>query len=363
MLFDLNPIHEVATAKEKLIYSAKRSLVKFILLSLFLSIFLLGVPVIVSSDDLILFSRSLLHTVTMALVELKVVATFLKRNDIWNMLQELNAIYDERRRGSGDFKVKKYLDEYHFYIRIYATTFILTLFPIFYSAIPFILYGIMDNPITYWYPFDVESTASFAFSLVWTDFIAYKSTLCLLGCDSLLYTLITLITMELDAVYSDFVNLRNVPINEKVKEVKCLVDRQNKLLELCDTLQDIYGLAVFFSFFVSSFLLCFAIFQLTIATNNLVYTYTFYVPYMGLVIGQIFLLCAFGQKLIDSSELLAEGAYNCGWEDIDDIALKKKFILLILRANNCKRLTAMNFADISLSSFTSVRSSLYLPIS
>lgn len=68
----------------------------------------------------------------------------------------------------------------------------------------------------------------------------------------------------------------------------------------------------------------------------------------------ILLLCSFGQKLTNSSESVANGVYDCGWEDIKDEAFKKQLQLIIIRARRAKKLTAMGFADISLETFTRV---------
>lgn len=77
-------------------------------------------------------------------------------------------------------------------------------------------------------------------------------------------------------------------------------------------------------------------------------------PYLGMVGGQCLLLCFYGQKILDRSGAVADGAFNCGWENFGDVSFNKQLILLIQRSHRTKRLTAMNFADISLATFTSV---------
>ena len=99
--------------------------------------------------------------------------------------------------------------------------------------------------------------------------------------------------------------------------------------------------------------MCFIAFELSLASAK-VATYAYYMPFLCMTVGLIFLLCVFGQKLIDSSEAVAEGIYDSGWEDFDEHAFKKQFILILLRAQKAKKFTAMNFATISLPSFTTV---------
>lgn len=299
-------------------------------------------------------SRAIPNSVMMGLIGLKIFVTLYRRDDIWNLIQELKATYEDRVRAnqsvSVKFEVKKYLDEFHFCVRIYSTTFLLTLLPLMFPAIPFLFYKTMEYPITYWYPFDIYRPVTFALVLTWTDFMAWIASFCLLGCDSLVYALITVIAMEFDTITSDLRNFSAVSSKDGYKKtLASIVDRHNELLDLIDKLQDIYGLIFFSSFFISSFLMCFTGFQLSTSTDN-----SFFIPLLCLIIGQIFLLCFFGQKLIDSSASLADGS-DCGWENFDDNEFKKDISFLILRAKKFKCFTAMKFADISLPSLTTVR--------
>lgn len=349
VLFDFEPLDEYATTKKKLAHAARQFYVKISIICLNIAFGLFLAYIVANSEDFATASKGVPNSATIFLIALKAMATYYRREDIWKILQELKVIFENRVRGSPNFKVKKYFDEYHFHVKIYAATFLLTLVPIAFPAIPFILYGIMENKMNYWFPFDIYRRSTFPLVLLWTDFVALNSSLYLLGCDSILYALITLISMEFDAVKVDFMDLTKVAKNEQAKTASNLVDRHNKLLDLSDMLQDIYGIIFFFSFFISSLILCFIGFQLSINSEN-----SYFAPLLGLISGQILLLCVFGQKLIDSTHSIAEGIYNCGWDDLDDNDLKKQFILIILRANKCKRLTAMKFADISLQNFTGV---------
>ena len=353
VMFDFKPLDSNFIMKEKIIHIARLIYVKFALLCILLSITSLSAFTVAYSKDFLIASKSVPNLVTMALIGVKAFATFLKKDHIWNILQELEAKFNQRvsvQLGvQGDFKMKKYLDDYHFCVRIYAVTFLLTLIPVMLPVIPFILFGTMETPITYWFPFDISRPGVFPLILIWTDYVAWIATFYLLGCDSMLYAFITLISMEFNVIKTDLTNLCSAAKTERLTTTSKLVDRHNDLLELCDKLQEIYGITFLFNFFISSLILCFIGFHLSINSDN-----AYFMPLLSLLVGQIFLLCMFGQKLIDSSESLADGVYNSGWEDFDDISLKKQLILIIMRARRPKRLTAMKFADISLPSLTTV---------
>lgn len=137
--------------------------------------------------------------------------------------------------------------------------------------------------------------------------------------------------------------------------MKELVDRHNKLLDLGDKLQEIYQLTFLFSFVISSLIFCFILFKLsTTSPGDRVEAYSFFVPYLCMMVGQVFLICFYGQRLIDASLAVADGVYNCGWEEIFDVKFRKQLLLIIIRSQRPKTLTAMGFAEISLPSFTSV---------
>ena len=81
----------------------------------------------------------------------------------------------------------------------------------------------------------------------------------------------------------------------------------------------------------------------------------FDIAYLITIAFQVWLLCYFGQKLIDSSAAVAEGIYESDWMDIDDDEVKKYVVVIMLRAQRPKKLSAMCYADISLETFTTVR--------
>lgn len=189
--------------------------------------------------------------------------------------------------------------------------------------------------------------------MLWIDYIAYFLLMFLLASDSLLYALITMISMEFEILKSDLLEINLVPKPRRTEKMNELTDHHNKLLDISDTLQNIYSLTFLLALAISSVILCAVVFQLSIVSVNFETT-SFYVPYIFLLGGQIYLLCLFGQKLIDASESVGDGIFYSGWEDTDDNSFKRRFILLILRSHRAKKLSAMGFADIALKSFTSV---------
>ena len=61
--------------------------------------------------------------------------------------------------------------------------------------------------------------------------------------------------------------------------------------------------------------------------------------------------CFFGQMLMDSSEQLVEGIYDCGWEKLSDLKVKKSLILMMMKAQKMTKLKVLNMVEISLEEF------------
>lgn len=105
--------------------------------------------------------------------------------------------------------------------------------------------------------------------------------------------------------------------------IKSLAERHIKFFRVGDYLQNIYGPNFLCGFLTTSLVLCFIAFQLSTTSDWAIYC--FYIFYSGMICSQIFLLCHFSQKIINSNEGAADGIYDSGWE-----ALKTK-----LSRDNC----------------------------
>lgn len=156
---------------------------------------------------------------------------------------------------------------------------------------------------------------------------------------------------EFDVLKTDLTSILKTPESKRKEEMQKLIDR--KLLDISDRVQETYSPTSLLSFVISSIVIGFAIFQLSNGNINFV-SYLSLLSYLEMMAAQTLLLCFFGQNLIDASESVAERAYNCEWENSSDEAFKKQLILIILRSQRAKKLTAMGFADISLETYTRV---------
>ena len=354
LCFDINPLSDNANWQQKIKFCVKRFGAMFFLFALFLATFSDLGYAIAHSDDLVAASSSILDVFTTAVVGVKGFIAFRRKTDIYSLFQELEDISKRRVNRNKEYEVKKHLDNYHFYMKIYVLSSVMISIPVVLLIVPFLLRGEMGMMVKFWFPFDAFTPQTYPIVIVWSYLIAFSCLTYVMATDSTFYAFLTLVAMELDILKRDLMKFSYAPRHERAELMRDYTDRHNQLLNIADKLQDIYSITIFLNFAISSLNFCFLAFRLIVAEADFS-VYFFYIPYLGIICGQIFYLCIFGQKLIDASESIGVGAYFSEWETIDDYALNKQFILIISRAKKPKVLTALGFADMSLTTFTAVR--------
>ena len=196
----------------------------------------------------------------------------------------------------------------------------------------------------YWFPFDAYRLEAFPFAQIWVHWITYLLVSLLLASDLLLYLIIIIISMEFDFLRNNLKSLKSESKDEGKFKIKSFVERHNKLFELSDKLQRIFEPFFLYNFITSSVIMCIISFHfLFCATEPVVYTFDVF--YFVNISGQIWLLCYFGQKLIDSSNAIADGMYESDWTNLDDNEVKSEvelkdrsysaqWVLLIFRSKH-----------------------------
>lgn len=303
------------------------------------------------SDDFVDASSAIPNIMSMILVAVKALVTLLRKKDIWELFEELKEMFQSQTERDKK-NVKTYLDKYNRPMKIFAGPYAIMLLQITYPIVVYFATGKMILAVKYQFPFDIFRPVVFPLTNLWIIWVGFNVIVLMLATDALFFSLATFLSMELSEVNMDVMNLKFIDENKKHETLNRLIDRHNKLLDLCDKFQRIFGLIFFASFTINALNLCFIAFQLSIGGDFA--SYSFFITYMCLIGGQTYLLCNFGQKVIDSSELIAHGVFTCGWEDGIDNVIRRKLILMMLRAQRPKKLSALSFADVSLVNFAYV---------
>lgn len=342
------------TIKEKIKYYARRTYNKFAII-LLLWMLTTKVILLISAENLLDAFPFLLDVASYILVEFKIIHMILIQDDIWGIFQEMRFIFNHRPIKIWEYGVKKYLGNFHRLILIMATPIGLLLAFFLSLIIPYLVYGVMILPIPYWYPFDPFQLHTYPFAYLFVNVAAITGMPAILASDTLFYAIITVLAMEFDILKMDLSHFGEIVEAKMDYEmlVHEMVDRHNKLLDLTERIQTIFAKTFFLTFVISSLIICFITFHLSNNVND-GFTFAVYFAYLWFMVAQIFLLCIFGQKLINSLENFADGIYNCGWENLHDIRLRKQLMMIIRRSQKIKPLSAMGFANISLETFAAV---------
>ena len=245
-------------------------------------------------------SSSISNAVSIALVAVKASITFWNRGKIWDMLQELRKLFQCRSINKSDYNVSEYFASYRRITNTFLITSVFMFLPVTLPILTYFYNGTMLFTVDYWFPFDPYQPLSFKLANLWIILVALITITSLLGCESLLYALFTVLIIQFDFLKTDFMKLKDLPENEMLNELGQLIDRHNILFNLKEKLQSIYQFAFLLSFVISSLIMCFVAFNLLIA-EDVIASYSFYIPYLTLIGGPILLLCVFGQHLFDSS--------------------------------------------------------------
>lgn len=353
LLFEFEPLTLNAGFFERLKHSMKINFCRLVLFAYIIAMLSMCLYVI-TAENFLSGAANIPNIVGVVLVCSKIATSLFHRKDIWRIFEDLRVNFAARGNQNAKYKVKEYLDGYHFFIKLFASSMVIMFSSVAQPIMEYLFNGTMKLTVSYWYPFDPFQPTNFPYVLFWVDFIAGTCLLFTTAADSLFYGLITVIAMEFDILRQDLTNIKLTQKHRRADEVKSLVERHNKVLKICDDLQNIYKENCFMTLVISSLWMCFLAFMLSTAKDF--EAYSFYIPYLTFNVLELLLFCVYGQKILDSSTTVADGIYNCGWEDFDDISLKKQLVLLVQRAQRPKKLSAMGFADVTHECFTSVRS-------
>lgn len=297
------------------------------------------------------FAMPLLTSTSLVLV--KCLTVYLNKEAISEILSELKSVFPKGQSKQKKYKIKQYFRSYKTFSRLYSFLFMVPCLSVI--AVPLfklISSGSLVFPLNTWFPFDYSRNYVYAICLMWAIWSCLNSVIILIAIDTLMFVLITLIAMEFDILQVDFTDLKSVKAANVGKRTNELIQRHNCLIDLSKKLEKVFSPSFLFNFVQSSLVICLTAFQYT--TSSEATQFLFNGSYCAATLNQIWLLCYFGQKIIDSSGKVGDGAYDCSWENFKDPEVGKALILIIKRTQTSTKLTAMNFAEISLQSFKNV---------
>lgn len=345
---------QLTTIKEKVVGFVKSFYFYSAVINIAVSVLLMAVFIIKNLGDLLKITRVLPNVTNVPLVLLKTFTVCRNKELIKKMFMELEECFPTAASDQARWQVETYLRNFRRFANCYAF-FLITLYIslVFKGMSEFYSSGKPSLPGDIWLPFDLDNIVIFTAVYFWILWLSWNTVLLSFCSDLTLNSLVTLIGMEYDILSKKFENLKDVKPSEKSETVKKLLDQHNKLNSFSDQLEKLFSFSFLYNFTQSSLVICFAAFQLsTVSEPSIMMLFG---SYLVAILLQILLLCHFGQKLKTSSLNVSVGVYNCGWEEIQDLKLRRKIHFILMRSHKPAKLTAKKFRVISFESFTSVR--------
>jgi hypothetical protein len=132
-------------------------------------------------------------------------------------------------------------------------------------------------------------------------------------------------------------------------DIKKLVNRHNQLIQLSSEIESIISPILLANFLKSSLIICLIGFGIVMSCPE---QRVIFIQFFVVHVIQIFLTCFYAQKLMTSSENVANSVYSSNWHSIIDKKVRKMMILILRRCQRPCKLTTMGFYAVSHETFT-----------
>jgi gustatory receptor len=202
------------------------------------------------------------------------------------------------------------------------------------------------------FPFNTEPCYVYYPLFLWIIISHALHIILMAGNYNVMYGFVTLLSIEFDMLKEQFRELQKFESKEIAEKLKDCINKQNELREVVEEFQKIFTPTLFIKLILSSFLICASVLQCSTAENIL--NLLFHLIFCVFTLNQVFILCFFGQILKNSTENVADGIYNCGWENFKDNKLRFSILMALREAQKNSKLTVLNISTISLDQFKTV---------
>nr|QHN69127.1 odorant receptor coreceptor [Sirex nitobei] len=134
--------------------------------------------------------------------------------------------------------------------------------------------------------------------------------------------------------------------------IKYWVERHKHVVRLVTAIGDAYGVALLLHMLTTTITLTLLAYQATKVNSVDVYAASV-IGYLLYTLGQVFLFCIFGNRLIEESSSVMEAAYSCHWYDGSEEA--KTFVQIVCQqCQKAMTISGAKFFTVSLDLFASV---------
>lgn len=204
-------------------------------------------------------------------------------------------------------------------------------------------------PAQMWLPIDGTRAMVYPFLFTWWLLCITAAFLILFGYFLMVFGLLALISLEFEMLARKLSAINATSQNLK-SELIGLVDDHKSLISIAEKINGVLSVPAFVIISETSMLFCFFLFPLAYSSIS-IGVISIKLSTMLVILLQMFAMCFFSQKLIDSSLSVGEEAFNINWYLIDDLRVRRMIQVIIIRAQKKQALTAWKFAEFSLEQY------------
>nr|AYN64401.1 odorant receptor OR11 [Rhyacophila nubila] len=207
-------------------------------------------------------------------------------------------------------------------------------------------------PYIIWYPFDWTPLKVYIPTYISQIFAGFWVSSCVCSTDCFFCILVSQVCMHYQLLQRNIENItKNTSISEQEK-LKNIVEYHNQLYSFSERIEEIFSATLYVNFASSSLMICIELFSISIAPMPLALKYALF---LGSSVGQIFLMCIYGDKLIEESGKVSESAYNSDWTT-GSRSLRHGVLMLMTRARKPATVSLLGFTTASFTTFSSIMS-------
>ncbi|KAH8418469.1 hypothetical protein KR009_004708 [Drosophila setifemur] len=288
--------------------------------------------------------------------DLKIWAIWRQREKITHVVRELERLHPSKAYQQAEFGLKGYLDGYRRYSVFYFSIHLVLIWSYnLYWAVYWLVCDFwlevrqFERMLPYycWVPWDWSTGFSYYLLYVSQNIGGQACLSGQLAADMLMCALVTVLVMHfyrLAGRIEEHVAGLEAPKRD-LEFLQAVVAYHQRLLLLCQDINDIFGVSLLSNFVSSSFIICFVGFQMTVGgeIDNLVML----VLFLFCAMLQVFMITTHAQRLLDASEHIGQAVYNHDWFHAD-LRYRKMLVLIVKRAQEPSRLKATIFLNVSL---------------
>ncbi|RZC39969.1 7tm 6 domain containing protein, partial [Asbolus verrucosus] len=210
-------------------------------------------------------------------------------------------------------------------------------------------------PFLAWYPYNTKISPQYELTYVHQVLSIVFLSVVNINIDSLIAALNMFIAAQFDILSNDLRNLHKInkdTSTDVINNLKKCVHHHREILKFADYANRFYNWLLLVQFFVGGVSIGLSMFQLTLVIP---FSTEFYMllTYGTAVSVQVFMYCWFGNQIEVKSSELSYAVFESNWTGLPP-AVKKNFIIFVLRVQRPLKMAALNLFYLSLETFVKV---------